>query len=215
MPRKPNDYSKSKIYEIICNITGERYIGSTTYNYLSQRLVKHKSQYNSWKQGKKNFTTSFPIIERGSYSILLLENYPCESVDELRAREGHYQRTLECVNQRVAGRTHKQWEEDNKEKLKEHKKDYHETNKEKIHEKKREYYEQNKERVCAKVQEYRELNREKINEKAKEYRAENTEKIKEKAKEKITCECGCKVRVSDLARHRKTKKHQKLVENKR
>ena len=58
--------------------------------------------------------------------------------------------------------------------------------------------------------ELRETNKEKINEKAKIYREEN----KEKLREKIKCECGCIISRSDIIRHRKTKKHIKLMANK-
>jgi len=38
---QPNKYLKGKIYKVVCNITGEMYIGSTVLR-LSQRLYVHK-----------------------------------------------------------------------------------------------------------------------------------------------------------------------------
>jgi len=46
----------------------------------------------------------------------------------------------------------------------------------------------------------------------KEYYEKNKEKINEKNREIITCECGCKTLNSHLARHKKSKKHKKLME---
>ncbi len=54
---------------------------------------------------------------------------------------------------------------------------------------------------------YYEDNKEIIKEYKKEYYQNNIEIIKQKQKEKITCECGCEVKRSNLAEHRKTKKH--------
>ena len=78
----------------------------------------------------------------------------------------------------------KEYQEQNKEKIKEKKKEYREQNKEK----KKEYREQNKEKKKEKKKEYREQNKETIKEKKKEYREQNKEKIKEyyeQNKEKI------------------------------
>lgn len=64
------------------------------------------------------------------------------------------------------------------------------------------------ERIAGRTkQEYYEDNKEKLNEKHKEYYNNNKEKILEKGKEKIICSCGSIFRISDKARHLKTKKH--------
>ena len=57
------NYANGKIYEIVCNITGERYIGSTTKK-LSRRLTNHKE--------KTNLCKSRQIIEKGDFYINLL-----------------------------------------------------------------------------------------------------------------------------------------------
>jgi hypothetical protein len=46
----PN-YANGKIYKIVCNITGEQYIGATTQK-LSQRLTCHVSKKNTDKKYK-------------------------------------------------------------------------------------------------------------------------------------------------------------------
>ena len=141
MTRAKKDYSKGKIYEIICLITGERYIGSTCCEYLSQRLRAHKAGFKTWKKSGKPFTSSYPIIGRGNYQILLIENYPCATEDELRSREGYWIRERKGINKVMAGRTMKEtlklYYQANKEHLKNQSKLYYEANKERLTEKKK------------------------------------------------------------------------------
>ena len=119
------DYLKGKIYKIVCNITGLTYIGSTCEPTLARRLAKHVGSYRRWINGKHNFITSFKIIEGGSYDIILVEECPCESSDQLHARERHYIETIACLNKVVPTRTKKEYtkeyRETNKETIKEHK----------------------------------------------------------------------------------------------
>jgi hypothetical protein len=84
------NYSLGKIYKIVCNITGETYIGSTCQKSLSLRLSSHKSIDNK--------TYSRQIIERDNFSIVLLEDYPCQTRDQLRARERHWIDSTVCIN---------------------------------------------------------------------------------------------------------------------
>ena len=140
-----SDYSKAKIYKIepICDHEeDEIYIGSTTKSTLAQRMTTHRSNYKQWKKGKYNHTTSFNLFEKYDIEncrIYLIESYPCETRDELRAREGHFIKTLKCVNKCVAGRTDE-----------ESKKIYYEENKKSILENQKINYEKNKETILAK-----------------------------------------------------------------
>ena len=84
------DYQQGKIYKIISPHTDKIYIGSTTKQYLSQRLAKHKSGFKAWKLGKENKVNSYDLIELGDVEIILLETYPCNSKDELISRERHW-----------------------------------------------------------------------------------------------------------------------------
>ena len=58
--------------------------------------------------------------------IKLIEEYPCENNDQLRAREGHFIRKMATLNGRIEGRDRKQHYQDNKEyiKAKSNKKNY-------------------------------------------------------------------------------------------
>ena len=120
------NYQNARIYRIDGN--GLTYIGSTTNKYLSTRLAIHKSDYNRFLDGKRNYITSFEIIKTNDYKIELIEKFPCGSKDELCAREGHFIRTMECVNKVIPDRTKKEWYQDNPE----YKKQYRENNREQV-----------------------------------------------------------------------------------
>ena len=77
------DYSRGKIYKIVCNETGLIYVGSTCEPTLARRLAKHVGDYKCWKKEKRNFVTSYKILEKQNYDIVLLESCSCESKDEL------------------------------------------------------------------------------------------------------------------------------------
>ena len=110
------NYSNSKIYKIQCrNKEGEIYIGSTTKQYLSQRMDNHHSAYRFWKKGgKTNKCKSFDIFDLygvENCEIELIENFVCESKDQLRAREGYHIQSIKCVNKCIAGQTKKEYDD--------------------------------------------------------------------------------------------------------
>ena len=175
------DYSKGLIYRIDCNETGDCYIGSTTQG-LANRIADHRSKYKEWKKGNRSNCCSFPIIERNNFTYELIEYFPCKNKMELHRKEGEFQRSMECVNKLIAGRTMKEWKDDNKEIIKEKDKKYREDNKEKIKEKNKVYYDDNKEKVNKRNKEYEENNKEKVKERRALYKKNNKEKIKEQGK---------------------------------
>ena len=71
---------------------------------------------------------------------------------------------------------------------------------------------ENKERFIKNMRKYNEKNKEKILQQKKQYRENNKEKIKQYKNEKIKCECGVYTNRSSIARHRKSKKHLKLLQ---
>jgi hypothetical protein len=94
-----NKYQRGKIYRIIDNTNGNQYIGSTCEPTLSHRLAKHVGCYKNWSNGgKSNYMSSYDILANADYNIILIELFPCNSKDELLARERHYKDTLICVN---------------------------------------------------------------------------------------------------------------------
>ena len=110
------DYSKSKIYKIVCNIAGLIYIGSTSQP-LCRRIQDHKNDYKRYLNGKHNYVSSFKILENDNYNIILVEDFPCETKEQLHARERYWIENTECVNIYIPTRTDKEYYEQNKEKL--------------------------------------------------------------------------------------------------
>lgn len=173
------NYQLGKIYKIVCNTTGLVYIGSTCEPTLARRLAGHVLSYKRFLNDKYDFTTSFKILENSNYEIILLENFPCESKDELRARERWYIENTECVNRNIPNRNAKEYRDENKEKIHMVNKAYYEANNSKLKEHQKAYYASNKDKVIEYQKSYRETNREKINERQRAYNAANKEKLKE------------------------------------
>lgn len=224
------DYTTTKIYRIVCDETGDQYIGSTTRS-LSARLASHVAQWKYWKKNEKNeatrtsFFTSFPLLERGKYRILLVENYPCASKEEKVARENYWMDNIEggCVNKVRPARTKEQYREEHKEEMKEYQKVYWRENREELAAKKKEYRKQNEQQIKERKKRYYDANREKLinyqkqyaqehetekKEYKKQYREKNQDKIRQHAQLEYDCECGAKIRRVEKARHNRSKKHQ-------
>ena len=98
-----------KIYKIVDNTNGNIYIGKTDQT-LKVRLNEHKSH-------KK--CSSKEIIKNGDYKIELIE----ETEDETRER--YWILNTECVNKQIPGRTKKEWNKDNKDKMIAYRKKYY------------------------------------------------------------------------------------------
>ena len=185
------DYSQGKIYKIISDENDKFYIGSTIQP-LYKRMYSHRNKHHSCMS--KNLG-----VDIKDCIIVLVENIQCKDKQELHKRERYYiekyrEEGLNIVNKLIPGRTHKQYYEDNKKKIKEQGKEYYQKNKEKIIEQQKEYEEKNKEKIVKKNKEYREKNKEKIkgyykdnkdkiDKQHKEHYQKNKEKIKEKHKE--------------------------------
>ena len=194
------NYQNGIIYKIVCNDTNEVYYGSTTQR-LSQRIAQHMSCLKRHQKGyvQSNYCSSYQILERGNFSYEWLEDCPCEKKEQLHAREAFYVKGCECVNKIVPGRSGKEYREDCREKIKE---------------RKTKWYDKNKERLVEKDAKYRAEHKEEIRQRGVKYRAEHKDKIKEKKSEKVTCDCGCTVCNTVLARHKRTQKHLKLMQEK-
>ena len=135
------DYKNGKIYVLRSHQTEDIYIGSTTTK-LTKRFHQHKQHFKRWKNGERNYVTSYELMKYDDVYIELLQGYSCDSKMELHKREGEFIRSVDCVNKRIEGRTQKEWREDNK-----YDKEYYEKNKDKIIQQKKEYYEENKEKI--------------------------------------------------------------------
>ena len=187
------DYSNGKIYCLRSHQTPDIYIGSTLQP-LSHRMGNHKREYKKWVNGKSNYVTSYELIKHDDCYIELLEKYSCKDRMELEKKEGEYIREMPCINKRIAGRTNREWHQDNCEKISERKKQYYQDNRGKISGRNKQYYQDNHEQILEQKKQYYQDNRDKLS-------------------EKITCQCGSVVSKINLLKHKKTIKHQKFVNN--
>lgn len=80
------DYSKGKIYKIVNSENDMMYVGSTTKQYLSNRMAGHRT--DAKRRGKWGaLYKAMNEIGADKFKISLIENYPCDSLEELEARE--------------------------------------------------------------------------------------------------------------------------------
>jgi ribosomal protein S27AE len=141
------NYANGKIYMISANDAvegdGNIYIGSTTKEYLSQRMVCHRRDHVQWKNGnvKVGKINSFDIFDKFGVNhcrIILLETFPCQSKDELTSREAFYIRSTLNVNKMIPHRTRAEYKADNHEDILQKGIDYYKMNKDSINLKRRE-----------------------------------------------------------------------------
>jgi predicted GIY-YIG superfamily endonuclease len=127
------------IYKIVCNITNDVYIGST--KNIIHRLYQHKTLNCS----------SCPIIERGNYTTIILEQFENINTVDLRKKEQEYISKLECINKNNAYLNQEQQEQYNKKYNYEYYHKHKDAKKEikKIRDK--EYYQQHKNKLLSKI----------------------------------------------------------------
>ena len=188
-------YQRGKIYTVRCYDDDTAiYVGSTIQP-LSTRMAKHRSQ--------NSILCEYVNGNWKNWYIELYEEYPCNNKQLLEKREGEIIRLIGNINKNIAGRTNKEYREDNKEKIKQYWRD----NKDKKYEKNKRYRESHKEQLKEKKKQYCEANKEKKAETDKKYREANKEKIADKEKQKAICDhCGCEITKRALNVHKKTKK---------
>ena len=147
------DYQNSKIYKLVSNKTSDIYIGSCLMR-LSTRLSGHKSKSN--KAVSRNLFINDAII-----TIVLIEKFPCNTKNELKARELYYITANNCINANkpfvcdIPYSDKKAWN-----------KEYQQANKEHISANQKEYKQANKEHLRI----YNDMHKEQIEEYQKEYR---------------------------------------------
>ena len=158
------NYSYGKVYKIepINGDEGDVYFGSTTKQYLSQRMDSHRKDYKRWKEGKRNYVSSFSLFEKyglENCKIILLDNVNANSKDEMISKEAYYIRNFKCVNRTIPDRKkdeyikeyRKEYHIKNKEQIREQRKQFNKANKEEKSERLRIYYEKNKKMLCEKI----------------------------------------------------------------
>ena len=177
------EYKNGKIYCIRNTVNDDVYVGSSCEPYLSKRMVKHRSSAKNERDRNMLLYQKMNEIGIEHFYIELIENYPCESKDQLRAREGHYIREMATLNKRIETRTEKEWREDNKEYIQEWKKQHYQEHKEEINKKSKQYREENEDKIKERSKDYYEQHKEEIKAKVNEYRTENLDAIKQRKKD--------------------------------
>ena len=181
-----NKYHNGKIYQITDIGYNKCYIGSTTES-LSLRMARHRANYKSFLSGGKgSHIRLFEIFNEfgiENCKIQLVEYFKCDTLQELQRREGEVIKITDCVNKLVAGRTRKEYRDDNRDKLREIDMEYREQHKDKFNEYSKQYREANNEKINERTKQYYKANKDKINELSKQKREANKEKINERRRE--------------------------------
>jgi hypothetical protein len=201
MPQKPCDYSKTKIYKIVCKdpIITNTYVGHTTD--IIRRKAQHKRTCNNPNNRDYNIYLYQFIREKGgweNWSLIVIEDYPCLNKNEAERKEREYIENIGAtLNKQIPTRSKSEYYETNKDDIKLKKKIYNtqnkekralndkiwrENNQEKVSEKNKYYYEENKAYIKSQQKELRENNKPTISTRNKMWRENNQEKVKEKNK---------------------------------
>lgn len=207
----PN-YQLGKIYRIEQKVGGgECYVGSTTKKYLAQRWNDHKQQYKQWQAGKIRKISSFDLFDKydaENCQIILIENHPCNTKDELRMREDHWiKNTPNCVNIQPAVADPENKKECTRryrctQKYRDHLKNYRQRDHVKQYQ--NEYAQSEKRKAYEKQYYERRKNNEKYKELMKKAQSKRLET-------KLQCGCGTVYSNAHKNRHMQTRKHREWV----
>jgi hypothetical protein len=180
------DYQNGKIYKIT-GTTDEGdeliYIGSTTQK-LCVRFASHKRDLKN-----KNFSSK-QVVSCSNCLITLIELFPCNSKEELLARERYYFDLYDCVNKLkpklLEGERkeyNKQWRIENADEIKEYNKQWRIENADEIKENQKQYRIENADEIKENQKQWYIDNANKKKEYNKQWRIENADKFKEINKE--------------------------------
>jgi hypothetical protein len=202
------DYSKNIIYTI--KSKDSIYVGSTV-NFTS-RKNQHKS--NIYNENREHYNLKLYKIIRennGEWSMQPYSKFPCKDIVEQKIEEERIRQLLKAdLNMVSCGTGLNCSELGLQEYKKQYNTEYYTNNKDKLLEKQKQYYTNNKEELSKYYKQYYTDNKDKLLEQQKQYYMDNKDKLAKK--KKVTCECGCISTRGHLSRHKKTKKHLKLME---
>ena len=109
LPDPTEEFQKTKIYKIVSDGTASCYIGHTTKT-LDERFEGHQREYKDTKKRKR--CSSSEILKCKNARIELIEDWPCSSLQEAKAREAHWiASTVGCVNKNLPNQSRKGYKE--------------------------------------------------------------------------------------------------------
>jgi hypothetical protein len=219
-----DDYGKTKIYRM--PVGDENYFGHTI-----QKLPRRRSIHISAFKRNPNQKVYEAMREAGmtanDIELILVEEYPCKSKAEARARERYWVENFGTLNSRLPWKLDhdpkeykKECRERYKDQIKQYSKDYYAKNQENLVEKAKAYREKNADKVketnkkhyekhhdkhIERITKYRQENKEEMNRKKREWRAEHREEYNaERRANKWTCpHCDIEICRDGKARHMK------------
>lgn len=125
------DYKNGKIYCIRNTVDDDIYVGSTCQP-LSKRIAKHREDMTNRVKKHRLLYTKMTDMGVDKFYIELIEECPCDNLEQLRRREGHFIKEMGTLNCLIAGRTKRDWTLENLEHVKAIQKERYENNKDKI-----------------------------------------------------------------------------------
>ena len=196
------------------------------YNFKLYQMIRENGNWDMF-----NMVVIKPFLCQNKQEALTEED---RCMREMKANMNE-RRAYVTPEERVELR--KQHYTENKDKIAEREKQYYTVNKDKITERTKQYILENKDKIAEQTKQYRLEHKDKIAERLKQYRLENKDKIKqyrldnkeqiaekkqqyylkhkdkiaEREKQKIICDCGCIISQNNLPRHKRSLKHQDLM----
>ena len=138
-------YEISKIYKITNDINDKIYIGSSTYQYLANRMNIHRQNVkDNTSRRNSPLNNEMRLLGVEHFKIELIEKFPCNNKDELREREQYYIELLKPELNKFRANRDPKFEEN--EIIR--KKKYYEDNKDLCNTRDREWYNKNKEKIA-------------------------------------------------------------------
>ena len=114
---KDYKYPYASVYKIVNIKDNKIYVGSTKDKYISNRLCSHYNNWIQYKEGKKNYVSSFTMFDNYGFSncyIIFLEHKPCNDLKEIRLREKEWiKNNIQlCCNKQIPQRSRSEYFKD-------------------------------------------------------------------------------------------------------
>ena len=123
-------HNNAKIYIIRNIVDDDTYVGSTV-SRLSKRMSKHREDMRQ-ETRKSKLYEKMRELGNDKFDIELLEECPVENIEQLRKKEGEYIREKGTLKTSIAGRSKKEWVEENREERRYYLANYYKSNPEKF-----------------------------------------------------------------------------------